>query len=210
MSIIVDRTKECRDIFQAVYPGREYKLLPFLGVRWLVDHKTGLSQLGPDNPNPVQDVDLDGPTLVDRFARSPAMPPAGLGTGGRAPYHILVRRDAAATAEQLLPLTVQGCHSRGYNGRSWALAFVGETPTDAQYRRIVEVSAILLPANGGLWNTGHTELPGASGDPNKRCPGPGLLPDQVASDAVRAMPFDWDTWSNDRIRSAIQAAGFVL
>jgi len=210
--ICTDKTSECLAIFDAQYPGRGYKPLPLVGVYWLVWHKTGLSTPGTDNPNPVSDADLDAVTMVYRFAQSPDPWPRGLGTGGRVPYHILVRPDGAT--EQALPLTVQGAHARAYNGRSIAVALVGDCdkapPCEAQYLACVELAARILPINGGLRSVGHTDLPGASWDATKRCPGSHLDPAQIASDAARLLPSDWRYWTAARAVQWARDGGVVV
>jgi hypothetical protein len=158
---VVDRTLEC------AAPGGA----PFIraeSVRQVVVHHCSLSHLATGNPHPVPDKDLDGPALAGRFRD------LGLGTGGRVPYHVLITIKPAV--EQMLPLRYAGAHAVGYNRVSWAVAVVGEDMpcTFDQLGLTAQVCARLV-SMAGLGSdavVGHTDLPGASRDPRKRCPRP--------------------------------------
>jgi hypothetical protein len=154
-------------------------------IRLLVIHRTSLSKPGDDNPDPVSDLLLDGPRLALRFRNTL------LGTGGAVPYHFLVLIDGEV--QQLLPLSVRGAHSKGYNHESIAVAVVGanlehQKPLDMQLDSLVRLVAILRGINGGLRIVGHTDLPGASADPNKVCPGPYLAAADIDRMASSYLP----------------------
>lgn len=130
-------------------------------VKYLVIHRLHLRRLG------ILDKDLDGAKIIEAF-KNPKMK-----TKGRPPYHAVVKQDAGV--EQMLPLAVKGAHAVGYNWQSWGIAVVGdftkEKPVEGQTEALLEVCRVLAVANSGLEIVGHTELPGASDDPNKVCPG---------------------------------------
>jgi hypothetical protein len=208
--IITDRTRACKAVFDAIHPGRGYRVLPYGNVRKNVIHVTSLKLKGSDNPDPIPDERLTGPELTRIFATQWKFPPDGLGTGGRCPYHGIVLADG--TAEQCLPLTVRGTHARSpWNDESWAWAVVceGHLPTDAQYQKLVEIVAATSIANGGLSIFGHSDLPGAA-NPSKTCPYPWVDPAWVASDAAKLVPEGWESWQQDTVRGYIQAAGFAM
>lgn len=190
---------------------RPGKRLSLRHLRYLVVHRLSLARKTEANPNPVPDHLLTGADVIEAF-RDPRM-----GTGGNTPYHSLVLLDKEGTLEQLLRLGVRGSHAgdtrppgerKGYNWRSLSVAVIGnadERPiTEPQYRRLVQVAYDLLPLCGEL--VGHTELPYASRDPNKRCPGRFLDLHPVRTAAIFKLPMSWASWSaEDRIRHAEQA-----
>jgi hypothetical protein len=178
-------------------------------VRWVVVHRTSLSRRGPDNPNPIADQDLDGPGLTNRFRLSPAAPPNGLGTGGRPPYHLLVRTDAVV--EQVLPLEVRGAHAVGINAESWAVAIAGDgRPCSAeQLRTAAALCALLVPVSGAEL-VGHTDLAGASRDSSKRCPWPVVDVTQLRAMVRDWLPTGWQTWRREFALERAIDAGLVL
>ncbi len=173
-------------------------------IHTLVLHRTDLSRNTPHNPHPISDLMLTGPELAKRFRVR------GLGTGGLTPYHFLVLVDGAV--QQLLPLSVVGSHARDYNYASIAVAVVGakletQPPLHVQSDSLVRLVAVLRGINGGLDVVGHTDLPGASEDPKKKCPGPFIVPAEVARLAMGLQP---PGQSAAHVAYELERAGVVL
>jgi N-acetylmuramoyl-L-alanine amidase len=173
---------------------------------WIVVHHTGLARLGLDNPSPIRDVDLDGPRLAAAFRGQHL-----LGTGRRVPYHVLIRYDGKA--DQMLPLAVRGAHARGYNATSIALAYVGETggPNPAQYATLLRLCrAVLVWGGSHVKIVGHTDLPDASRDPAKVCPGPGLSVPALSATILDHLPDEWHRWDEHARSLALISEGLVV
>jgi hypothetical protein len=184
--MILNKTIDC-------YDGR-VATLHYSRIRYIVIHRISLAFKTDANPHPIPDDQLGAVGLAMAFKDR------GLCTGGRPPYHILICMDGAA--EQILPLSVQGVHARRYNDESIAIAMAGNTDMReaplAQHKTLVEVCKPIYKLNGGLQIAGHTDLPGASGDPRKRCPGR-FLPLEPIIQKVCLDPFQ-----------ELERAGFVL
>jgi len=97
-------------------------------------------------------------------------------TGGRMGYHFVIRDDGEV--EQALQLDKVAVHAGRYNGESVGIVVVGDfrfnPPTGPQMDALVELCVSLcrelhIAPQSGIF--GHTELPGASSDPYKVCPG---------------------------------------
>lgn len=145
-------------------------------------HRLSLATSTMANPDPVPDDELDGTAIARAFADQQ------LRTGGDTPYHVLVRADGRV--EQLLPLLVCGAHAVAHNWRSWGVAVAGnydevELP-DRLWRVVVQTCATLALLTRSV--NGHTELPGASSDPNKRCPGQYINMDWVRTAVTKKLP----------------------
>jgi len=167
-------------------------------IRHLILHRCSLSQFVEEaNPFPIDDSLLDGPGLASRFKNRK------LGTGGRVPYQIIIGR--SGRVEQLLPLSIQGAHARIHNPTSIGVAVIGRTDrheaTEVQYDSLVEVCRLFL-AVPGIDLAAHDALAGASGDPNKSCPGKYLPLGPLRAMALRGVCME-DPWL------AIQRAGFI-
>jgi len=163
MLLVKDRTL-------ATYDGKG-ETLRIADVKTIGIHRISLSQKREDNPDPIPDADLDAPELVNRFSGD--YPLAEI-TGGRPPYHVIVRANATATVEQAIPLLVKGAHCGGWNWKSWGVAVVGDfrerPPTHAQWENLRKVCALL--ACGFREIRAHTDYPTCMDpDPLKRCPG---------------------------------------
>jgi hypothetical protein len=170
----------------------------------VVVHRISLARKTTANPEPIVDAELDGPELARRFRNK------GLGTGGRTPYTALARQDLAL--EQLLPLVVKGTHAIDHNWCSWSLAVAGnsdEEPIPEElYEVMLEALAVLAVVPRKV--SGHTELPGSSGDPNKRCPGRYVNMDHVRAEVEKRLPVGSDTWDLPRRLKYIARAGFSI
>lgn len=141
-------------------------------VRFIVLHRISLAHAGPPVcPRPVPDADLNGSAIAAAFSHRQMM------TGGCIPYHLLIRFGHwAPMVEQLLPLSYVAMHARGFNRRSIGIAIAGNydevlCPPAMHLGAELLCKAIVSAAGKHLRVVGHTDLPGASGDPNKRCPG---------------------------------------
>jgi hypothetical protein len=171
----------------------EGKPLRLWQVRHIVVHRLSLAGIG------IPDEELTGKQIIESF-RDP-----NLGTGGRPPYHAAILQDT--TIEQMLPLAVTGSHAINYNWCSWGVCVIGNTtlrpPRPGQVESLIAACRVLACANGGLSIEGHTDLPGASGDPNKVCPGHLMPLDVVRSNALTCVSAL--SWPEDA-----QAFGFEL
>jgi len=136
---------------------------------------------------PIPDEELDGPAVAARFADRRLAPKGapswtrrpGTYTGGEMPYTFLARTDGII--DQCLPVRELAPHARRWNTAGLSLAAAGDfrrrKPTPAQLSAVVYFSALWWAA--GLQIVGHTELPDASTDPTKRCPGEHLAPNNI-------------------------------
>jgi len=99
---------------------------------------------------------------------------AGSYTNGQQPYHFWV--DVAGRAYQLIPLDEVGWHALRWSKNSVGIACSGDfrisPPTDAQLQTLTGICLALVLWIGDDWKIfGHTELPGATLDLGKECPG---------------------------------------
>lgn len=99
--------------------------------------------------------------------------PGGEYTGGKMPYHYVI--DQAGETIQCVEHSVSTPHARSYNPKSIGIAVYGdfrkEPPTHAQLFALVKLLTTLADCYPHARIAGHTELPNASSDPNKECPG---------------------------------------
>lgn len=110
------------------------------------------------------------------------------GTGGRFPYHFVIARSGAIA--QLVPLEYGAPGAAGYNTRAVQIAWEGdfrsEEPAPGQW-----ISGVWLAAQldklGCTEIAGHTQLPKASRDPGKVCPGPLLSIEDLREDVASAL-----------------------
>ena len=93
-------------------------------------------------------------------------------TGGENPYHFIIDFDKT---EQALCLDECGAHARRWNSKSIAIAVRGDFnhkhPTAYQKSALYHLCCILSLHLQKIDIWGHTELPSATKDPMKRCPG---------------------------------------
>lgn len=121
-----------------------------------------------------RELGLDAPALALSF-RDQAQFKAGSYTNGEMPYTFVVCEDGSI--DQAIALSDAGPHARKWNVAAVGVAVIGDfrydPPKAAQWVNLVELSVELLRwlglANHGLY--GHDELPDASSDPTKKCPG---------------------------------------
>jgi len=185
---------------------------------YIVVHRLSLARKTKENPRPVPDHELRGEHVVRAFRNR------DMGTGQRTPYHALVCQDEAGTVEQLIPLSCRGAHAgdnrplnnrEGYNWRSLAVAVAGNAdernPTPPQYSSLARVCSEWLPLRpGGLFIVGHTDLEGASSDPNKRCPGQFLSVHALRRSAEWRLPPNWEEWSPAESRQWVTDNGWEI
>lgn len=117
----------------------------------------------------------DAPSLAKAFKDTTKFA-AGSYTGGEMPYTFVLCTNGVW--EQALALGDIGPHAMRYNAEGVGLAIIGDfrhqIPTAVQWVALVEFCVMLVgwrgqPVERCLF--GHDELPGASSDPNKECPG---------------------------------------
>jgi len=154
-----------------------YPTLALTSVRYIVVHRCSFAHWDAlQNRHPVSDYDLVGTELARRFREN-----AHLDTGKRVPYHLTIT--AGGQVEQLLPLNRRGAHARGVNWCSWAVTIIGDTDQHEmhgeQWLPLIWTLRLLRDLRPQSEIVGHTDIPGASGDPNKRCPGRHLSLDAV-------------------------------
>lgn len=109
----------------------------------------------------------------------------GKPTGGKMPYTFVVNQ--AGSVEQARPITDITPHGRSYNRRSVGVAVLGDfrkfdVPKD-QWNSLVELVALLKERWPLSKVVGHTDMPGASADKNKICPGYKLSTVQLEGEA---------------------------
>lgn len=129
----------------------------------------------------------DAVTICRRFIDDPEVAKY---TGGEVPYAFIIGADAGSTIWQCLPISEVGAHARRWNKQAIGVACIGDfrkhVMPSHQYAQLIKLLACLqfgFPRD--LKIKGHDELPSASSDPNKKCPGDKLSMERVRS-AVRA------------------------
>lgn len=193
--MIVNRIPEC--LFDS-----ERRPLDIDRIRYLVVHRIDLHRKGSDNPHPIPDAELDGPWLTAWHRTQPTI--------GRCAYHFLIKTDG--TIEQLLPLSQRGAHAIGLNGRSIAVALVGDfreiTPRTEQLAALLTLGNALLPLCREM--IGHTDTPGHSKDPGKVCPGNRIALPLVAMAIRGRLPDGWAEWTKERCADWARENGAVV
>jgi hypothetical protein len=198
MLTIIDSTAQCVPLVPHVLRPEN------VAAGWVVVHRLSLATRTDANPNPIPDDKLTGAEAELRFRNK------DLGTGGVMAYHAFVHQ--GGRVEQNLPLLVRGSHAGGYNWQSWAIAAIGNTDErempDKQWHTMIEVCAVLsvLPRKV----SGHTELPGGSHDPGKRCPGKFINMDQVRAEVEKKLPYGSEHWDIRQRLAFVTGAGFSL
>lgn len=196
MVTVIDRTREC-------LAGTRQGEIHYGNLTHLVLHKTGVSVRElPWLPDPLADKDCNAFELARRFRRPNKY------TGGLVPYHVLV--DVDGRAEQMLPLSMQGAHAVKRNAVALGIAYLGENPTQSQIVTMFALATVLVPINAGLEVVGHTELPGASRDPRKVCPGSKLDLAWFRSAVAAKLAPGWQLRKRPEIEDALRVAGFAL
>lgn len=147
-----NRTKECDD---GIHRDRD------LGkADRLIFHKIHES-LGNDAPS------------ISKSFRNKKKFAAGYYTNGEMPYAIVIPTNG--NIELALEIGDWGPHAARWNAQGIGVAVIGDftkhKPTEAQVKSSVELSTFFGMWFGGVNSFGHTELPGASSNPKKVCPG---------------------------------------
>tara|TARA_R100000234_G_scaffold37634_1_gene22268 strand:+ start:1762 stop:2322 length:561 start_codon:yes stop_codon:yes gene_type:complete len=108
---------------------------------------------------------------------------AGAYTDGNMPYHFIITRHGRV--QQALTLGDHAPHAKRFNSTGLAVALIGDfrvyPPSFEQYEALKRFAGFWRLY--GLEVHGHTELHGASSDPNKACPGHLLNMQKLRADA---------------------------
>ena len=157
------------DVISQCDDGKHRDRVPFTDIDTIAVHRIGKS-LGED-----------AVTICRRFIDDPEVAKY---TGGEVPYGWII--GAGGTIWQCLAISDVGAHARRWNKQAIGVACIGDFRKhdipEVQYKRLIHLLACLqfgFPRD--LEIKGHDELPGASSDPNKKCPG-----DKLPMGAVRS------------------------
>jgi hypothetical protein len=119
--------------------------------------------------------------------RNDRYPDVAKATGGQLAYSLMIGGDLGdprwdGVIWQCLPVDDVGFHARRWSKPAIGVALIADPrkkpPSAKQRDALIDLLALLSVGFGFdpfKAIKGHDELPGGSGDPNKRCPGP-LLP----------------------------------
>ena len=181
-----------------------YPHLALESIRYIVIHRCSFAHWDAlQNRFPISNYDLAGTELAKRFREN-----AHLGTGHRVPYHLTIT--TGGQVEQLLPLNRRGAHACGVNWCSWAVTVIGDTDQremhQKQWEPLIETVRLMRDLCPQAEIVGHTDIPGAAGDPTKRCPGRKLSLDAVRRSVGRVV----EAVTLEQATSSALAAGLVL
>ncbi len=153
--------------------GKHRTRTPLLDIDTIAVHRIGKS------------IGEDAITICRRFIDDPEVAKY---TGGEVPYGWIIGADPTETIWQCLPISEVGAHARRWNKQAIGVACIGDfrkhVMPSHQYAQLIKLLACLqfgFPRD--LKIKGHDELPGASADPRKKCPGD-LLPMQEVRNSV--------------------------
>lgn len=94
-------------------------------------------------------------------------------TGGKFPYHFVI--DPTGVIEQTQPITTVAPHAMSQSHRSVAVACFGDfrshAPSRMQCYALAHLISNLIEILPDVRVVGHTDVPGATADESKRCPG---------------------------------------
>lgn len=121
-----------------------------------------------------KELGLTGQEVIASFSNTSTKFSAGSYTGGRVPYTFLVRPDGQV--DQMLALYDIGPHALRWSSRAIGLACSGDfrkhRPTAEQWLAASQIAtAIRMWIGPTCWIEGHTDLPDATKDKTKECPG---------------------------------------
>lgn len=158
-------------------------------------------------PFQIADEALDSVGLAARFANTERYSP-GYYTKGTIPYTFLIRPNGRI--EQLLPVRAVSAHALRWNVPAVGIAVIGDfrtrKPGDTQWE--AAVAFCVMWKSFGLKMYGHDELPFASTDPRKECPGKNWSMGTFRALVRRAWERSKST--RDEARSALEAIGVVF
>ena len=147
------------DVISQCDDGKHRTRTPLLDIDTIAVHRIGKS-LGED-----------AITICRRFTDDPEVAKY---TGGEVPYGWII--GAGGIIWQCLPISEVGAHARRWNKQAVGVACIGDfrkhDMPGVQYDSLIKLLAALqfgFPRDLAI--KGHDELPGASADPNKKCPG---------------------------------------
>lgn len=136
-------------------------------LRWFVVHRFGWIDR---NEFGVNGVSPDAEGVSDFYAREPE---ASRATGGKPPYTFII--DHFGTVEQVYPVGAITPHATRFNVSGVGVAVLGDfrfvPPTDQQIKSLTELWSLFVSAWPGMSIVGHTDLPNATKDVRKVCPG---------------------------------------
>ena len=162
-------TNKVVNIVDEVADGRIKRLDPSR-VNKLIIHRVGVNL----KAKPPVNWGNSARDIAPHFLGS-AKPDAGKNLGHEIPYTFFVTPDGVV--EQTLHLYDYGPHASRYNSTGIGIAVIGDfrvvPPTEEQYKSLVWLCAVVCDStdikSGDIY--GHTDLPNASRDPTKVCPG---------------------------------------
>lgn len=132
-------------------------------------------------------------------------------TGGANPYHFIIDFDKT---EQALCLDECGAHARRWNSKSIAIALRGDFnyrhPTPYQKSALYQLCCLLSLSLGSIDIWGHTELPGATKDPLKRCPGVYLRMEQFREAVLDKLRGKMRDYTKDEIKEMLTSCGISV
>ena len=180
------------DVIAQVADGR-LDSLDLLKLKLIAVHRTGKDL--------VNGIDL-GDTAVEVCSHftgaNDTFPEVAKATGGEVPYGFMIGGNLGlpeydGVIWQCLPLSEKGSHARRFNSIAVGVAVIADPRvrpcSEAQMQSLIDL-LVLLSMNIKLEPAdcirGHMELPRASSDPNKLCPGPLLPMDVLREDVTQA------------------------
>jgi N-acetylmuramoyl-L-alanine amidase len=191
---VQDRVRDCY---------RPSKGLDRSTIRYVVIHHCSLEKYAP---SPIKDAILNAAEMSARFKDR------ALGTGGLMPYHGLVTTNGMV--EQAIPLSRRGSHAVGANwcGLSWCVVGGEEPASEWQIEALARVVTLLVIYCRGseAMVVGHSEVPGGSNDPTKKCPWPSVNMGELREMVKQRLPCDLDLWPASRADMMCRRAGLVL
>lgn len=172
------------DIIKQVDDGK-HRTRDFDKIKIFAVHRVG--RLLNSSGDVVNDIGRTAEEICDAFLNDPAVSKY---TGAEIAYTFIIEGDGVI--KQCLPIDDVGQHARRWNTSALGIALVGdfrhEHPNEPQFNALCDLlvdlcSAWALDPRDAV--RGHTELPGATADAAKRCPGDKIAYDESGMEGVR-------------------------